>query len=100
MKNQHGVDSSVLSMSSLVLNLIVIIIEALGVPWHKVGLISILMTGMIVAYRILRQRMHLAASWRYGNLKVSCLYHLVYLTIVRDIFVLVKMTLLNVIKIV
>jgi NADH:ubiquinone oxidoreductase subunit K len=32
MKNLHGVDSSVLSMSSLVLNLIVIIIEALGVP--------------------------------------------------------------------
>jgi hypothetical protein len=42
--------------------------------------------------------MHLAASRRYGILKVSSLYHLVYLTIVRDINVLVKMTLLNVIK--
>ena len=40
-------------MFSLVLNLIVIIIEALGVPWHKVGPIRILMTGMIVAYGIL-----------------------------------------------
>jgi hypothetical protein len=42
--------------------------------------------------------MHLAASRRYGILICTSLYHLVYLTIVRDIFVLVKMTLLNVIK--
>jgi hypothetical protein len=42
--------------------------------------------------------MHLAASRRGGNLKVSCLYHLVYLTIVRDKYVLVKMTLQNVIN--
>lgn len=44
--------------------------------------------------------MHLAASRRYGILILICtsLHHLVYLTILRDIFVLVKMTLLNVIK--
>ena len=53
---------------------------------------------MIIDSRILRQRMYLAASMRYGILIVSGLHHLVYLTIVRDIFVFIKMTLVNVIN--
>ena len=42
--------------------------------------------------------MWLAASISYGKLIVSRVYHIVYLTIVRDIFVLIKISLLNVIN--
>ena len=56
------------------------------------------MNGVIIDSRILRQRMRLAASLRDGILIVSGLYHLVYLTIVRDIFVLIKRSLVNVIN--